>query len=142
MSRHHRLEAGEPGQGAHLPQAVQLDHRGDPLGERRVAPQQLGKPAGVKVGIDRHVVAVPLLRRENSLQLHLLHRPFLAASGPDLPDGLQDFLIVESRKGLGDLLLPLHDRELSGLLDDRQVVPMVPHHLLDIASPVGKGRAR
>ena len=93
----------------------------------------------MKVGIDRYVVSVALGCRENGFQLHLLHGPIFAVPGPDLLDGLKDFLIVENLEGLGDVLLPLHDREVSSIPDDRQVVPMVPHDLLDVASPIRKG---
>jgi hypothetical protein len=58
--RRHRLEASEADQGEDLTQSVELDYRLDAVAALGVTPSPIGQPAGMKVGIDGHVVAKAL----------------------------------------------------------------------------------
>ena len=73
---HHRLEAGESGQRHHLAQAVHLD---DPLDHSVKAatpgPRASRQRPGVKVRIDRNVVAEPLGSGEEFVEFRGFHRP-------------------------------------------------------------------
>ena len=76
-----------------------------------------------KFGINGHVVAKALGRREQRLELDLLHGPLTRLPALGLVNGLEDLLVREWSELLGDLRLLLHEGEVRSVLDDLEIVP-------------------
>ncbi len=135
--RRHRLEPREPGQGQHLAQPVELDDRLDARAPVGPAPHGVRQPARVEVLVDGHVVAEALGGGEDRLELDLLHGP-LGPRGAALQviDRREDLVVGERRERRDHRRLPLHEREARRVVDDRQVVPELPHRRLHRRPPL------
>jgi hypothetical protein len=79
--RRHGVEPGEPDERHHLPQPMELEDGLDAGVASPAPPRSLGQTARVEIGIDRHVLAEALGRREERLELHLLDRALGALAG-------------------------------------------------------------
>jgi hypothetical protein len=74
---------------------VHLHDALDAVGTVRVPPQRVGEAPGVKVRVDRDVVAEPFGCREDRIQLDLLHRLVERVPRASRRDGAQDLGTVE-----------------------------------------------
>ncbi len=69
------------------------DDAADRVGQRRACASVVGQPAGVEVGVDRHVVAVALGRGEQGVELDQLDRPLSRAAALALGDRVQHVVV-------------------------------------------------
>ena len=95
----------------------------------RVAVETLGRTGG-------HVVAETLGRTKQRIELDLLHRTIAPRAVLALADGVKHFFIPEGVKRRRDLVLPLDDGEVGGVLHDPEVVPQLADHAIDRGSRV------
>src|SRR5438093_989994 len=91
-----------------------------------VTPGLIGQPASVEVWIDRDVVAKAFGRREERLELDLLHGPLALLPALDLADGLEDFIVRERCEFLRDLREPLERLECFDRVHGLEQIPEFP----------------
>ena len=95
----------------------------------RVAVETLGRTGG-------HAVAETHGRTKQRIELDLLHRTIAPRAALALADGVKHFFIPEGVKRRRDLVLPLDDGEVGGVLHDPEVVPQLADHAIDRGSRV------
>ena len=138
--RHHRFESGEPDEGQHLAQPVELHHRRDARAEVGPAPRGVGQPARVEVRVDGHVVPEPLGRPEQRFQLDLLDGPVAGLAALHRTNRFQNLVGLKWRERLGDLGLLPDDGEVRRIVHDLEVVPEVADDALDRRPAIREGK--
>jgi len=98
--RRHGLEASEANRDENLAQAVELNYGLDAVAAHGVAPSPIGQAAGMKVGIDRHVVAKALRSGKEGLQFDLLGGSLVSPAVLDFADRRENLIIAERREPL------------------------------------------
>jgi len=105
---------------------VKLDHGFHAVRPFGAAPHPVWQPAGVKIRINRDVVAKALWRSEQCVELHLFHRSLGRLAGFSFADSRKNFIVDICREPLSDPGLLFEEREVVRVIDDSVSRPTVP----------------
>jgi len=136
---HYRFEPRESDKGYDLTRSVKLDHGLDTTPMIALAPYPIREPACVEILVDGYIISKPLRRGQQGVKLNLLDRALARGTAPALTDCGKELLVAMKRQPIGQPWLSLEEGEISCDLDNLEIIPELPHGLLQHRTTVGEG---